>query len=195
LARGGSPPCRLLTIRMRSQHARPTTGPSGGAAFGSENRPQCRHLRPGLDGGVDNRCRCPQGLSTVVDCRQRRPATDSRGRSDHEPGPDRLDRRSHVRAVQRSSLPLGEWHYMRTNEMGRGSGCDQHADNHARGRCWGSCSQIVHSGRIGGIIVTGSVTENLATTATPDRGASAWCRPASPGQTSRHDAPHLQGGG
>jgi len=46
--------------------------------------------------------------------------------------------------------------------------------------------RIIHSGHISWINVTGSVTENVATTATPDRRASAWCRPASAGQTSRH---------
>jgi hypothetical protein len=42
--------------------------------------------------------------------------------------------------------------------------------------------------------VTGFVTENVPTTATPDKRASGWCRPASAVQTSRHDAPPLQGG-
>ena len=46
----------------------------------------------------------------------------------------------------------------------------------AGGETAGTLFQIIHSGHTGGIIVTRSVPENVATTATPDSRASTWCR-------------------
>ena len=40
------------------------------------DRPECRHLRPGLDGGVGNRCRCPQGCPQGVVPGRRPPSAD-----------------------------------------------------------------------------------------------------------------------
>jgi hypothetical protein len=116
------------------------------------------------------------------------------GRSDYEPGPDRLGRRGTrpggptlVASPQRVALHAHQRDGLRPVAA---ASTPTHACR--AGEVAGTQFGISHSGHSAWIIVTGSVTENLATTATPDNRASAWCRPASARQTSRHDATHFK---
>ena len=158
---------------------------------------QVSRRRCGATGAVVHRS-CPQGLPRVVDCRERAPATGSGGRAGHGPGPDRLDRRGTRPGgptLVASPRQVALHAHQRDGARPDAAGMPTRSTSAGGRRGGGKLPRIIHCGHLGGIIVTGSVTENVSTVCTPDSGASRRCRPASTGQTSRHGAPHLQGGG